>query len=114
MAVSIDRVRSLRVCGHAGEQIAALGGIATPMMLAGTALATSSLSTWRGREAQALWAVLQAHRLRRRRPRLCYVHGSVCRWSLGWMGLKKLIPRWLMWLGMVVAVAGEAFCAYAP
>lgn len=107
MAVSIDRVRSLRVC-HAGEQIAALGGIATPMMLAGTALATWSLTRPGVAAKPGAVAVLQAIGFDGGGPGFAMFMALFVAGVSVAVGLKKLIPRWLMWLGMVVAVAGEA------
>jgi hypothetical protein len=43
IAICIYRLRLLRI-SSAGEQIATLGGIATPIMLAGSAMATWSLT----------------------------------------------------------------------
>ncbi len=106
MAVSIDRVRSLGV-GHAGEQIAALGGIATPMMLAGTALATWSLTRPGVAAKPGAVAVLQAIGFDGGGPGFAMFMALFVAGVSVAVGSKRLIPRWLMWLGIVVAVAGE-------
>jgi hypothetical protein len=106
MAVSINRVRSLRI-GHAGEQIAALGGISTPMMLAGTALATWSLTRPGVAAEPGAVAVLQAIGFDGGGPGFALFIGLFVASISVAVGLKGLIPRWLMWLGIVVAAAGE-------
>lgn len=106
MSVSISRVRSLGV-RHAGEQIAALGGIATPMMLAGTALATWSLTRPGVAAGSGAVAVLQAIGFDGGGPGFAVFLGLFVAGVSVAAGLQKLIPRWLMWLGIAVAAAGE-------
>ena len=105
MAVSISRVRSLGI-RHAGEQIAALGGIAAPMMLAGTALSTWSL-TRPGVAAGSVLAVLQALGFDGGGPGFAVFIGLFVAGVSVAAGRHNLIPRWLLWLGIVVGAAGE-------
>ena len=106
MAVSINRVRSLGI-RHAGEQIAALGGIAAPMMLAGTAMATWSLTRPGVAAGSGAVAVLQAIGFDGGGPGFAVFIGLFVAGVSIAAGRHNLIPRWLLWLGIVVAAAGE-------
>jgi hypothetical protein len=105
MAITIGRLRfpSMRA---PGEQIAALGGIATPMMLIGSALATWSLTRPGVAAAPGAVLALQSMGFDGGGPGFAVSLGLfVAGVSLS-AGMYKLFHRWLMWLGIVVAAAG--------
>lgn len=106
MAVSVSRLRSLGV-RSAGEQIAVLGGIATPMMLAGSALATWSLTRPGVAAAPGAVEALQSLGFDGGGPGFAVFLGLFLAGVSVSAGMSKLIPGWLMWLGIVVAAAGE-------
>jgi hypothetical protein len=106
MAVSISRLRFLGIRA-AGEQIAALGGIATPMMLIGSALATWSLTRPGVAAASGAVEALQSLGFDGGGPGFAVFLGLFVAGVSVSAGLYKLLPRWLMWLGIVVAAAGE-------
>jgi hypothetical protein len=106
MAVSISRLRFLGIRA-AGEQIAALGAIAAPMMLAGSAMATWSLTRPGVAEASGAIAVLQAIGFDGGGPGFAVFLGLFVAGVSVSAGMYKMLPRWLMWMGIVVAAAGE-------
>lgn len=106
MAVSISRLRFLGIRA-AGEQIAALGGIATPIMLAGSALATWSLTRPGVAAAPGAVQALQSLGFDGGGPGFAVFLGLFLAGVSVSAGMSKLIPRWLMVLGIVLAVAGE-------
>jgi hypothetical protein len=106
MAVSISRLRFLGV-RSAGEQIAVLGGIATPMMLAGSALATWSLTRPGVAASPGAVEALQSLGFDGGGPGFAVFLGLFLAGVSVSAGMTKLIPSWLMWLGIVVAAAGE-------
>jgi hypothetical protein len=106
MAVVISRLRFLGIRA-AGEQIAALGGIAAPMMLALSALATWSLTRPGVAAAPGAVAALQSIGFDGGGPGFAVFLGLFIAGVSVTAGLYKLVPRWLMWLGIVVAAAGE-------
>ncbi|HEY4357031.1 MAG TPA: hypothetical protein VGN16_14880 [Acidobacteriaceae bacterium] len=106
MAASVSRLRFLRIRA-AGVQIAALGGIATPMMLAGSALATWSLTRPGVAAAPGAVEALQSIGFDGGGPGFAVFLGLFLAGVSVSAGISKLIPRWLMWLGIVVAAAGE-------
>ena len=106
MAVSVSRLRFLGV-RSAGEQIAALGGIATPMMLAGSAMATWSLTRPGVAAAPGAVEALQFLGFDGGGPGFAVFLGLFLAGVSVSAGLSKLIPGWLMWLGIVAAAAGE-------
>lgn len=106
MALSIDRIRWLGH-RHAGETIATLGGIATPMMLAGTAMATWSLTRPGVAAAPGAVAVLKAIGFDAGGPGFAVFIGLFVAGVSIVAGRYHLIPCWLLWLGIVVAAAGE-------
>ena len=106
MAVSISRLRFLGIRA-AGEQIAALGGIATPIMLSGSAMATWSLTRPGVAAAPGAVEALQSIGFGGGGPGFAVFLGLFVAGVSVSAGLYKLIPRWLMWLGIVVAAAGE-------
>lgn len=106
MAVSVSRLRFLGIRA-AGEQIAALGGIATPMMLAVSALATWSLTRPGVAAAPGAVAALQSIGFDGGGPGFAVFLGLFLAGVSVSAGMSKLIPGWLMWLGIVLAAAGE-------
>jgi hypothetical protein len=106
MAVSISRLRSPGIRA-AGEQVAALGGIAAPIMLIGSALSTWSLTRPGVAAASGAVAALQSIGFDGGGPGFAVFLGLFAAGVSVSAGVHKLIPRWLMWLGIVVAAAGE-------
>jgi len=106
MAVSISRLRFLGVRA-AGEQIAALGAIAAPMMLTGSAMATWSLTRPGVAAASGAVEALQSIGFAGGGPGFAVFLGLFVAGVSISAGLYKLIPRWLMFLGIFVAAAGE-------
>jgi hypothetical protein len=106
MAVSISRLRSPGIRA-AGEQVAALGGIAAPIMLIGSALSTWSLTRPGVAAASGSVAALQSIGFDGGGPGFAVFLGLFAAGVSVSAGMHKLIPRWLMWLGIVVAAAGE-------
>ena len=104
MAIIIGR---LRMPGDrsAGEPIAALGGIATPMMLTASALATWSLTRPGVAAAPGAVAALQSLGFDGGGPGFAVFLGLFVAGVSA--GLAGLIPRWLLVLGIVVAAAAE-------
>jgi hypothetical protein len=105
MAVSVSRLRFLGIRA-AGEQIAALGAIATPMMLAGSAMATWSLTRPGVAAAPGAVEALQSMGFDGGGPGFAVFLGLFLAGVSVSAGLSKLIPGWLMWLGIVLASAG--------
>ncbi|MFZ0305226.1 MAG: hypothetical protein WAL75_21225 [Terracidiphilus sp.] len=106
MAVSIHRVRSLGI-RHAGEQIAALGAIAAPMMLAGSAMSTWSLTRPGVAAGSGAVAVLQAIGFDGGGPGFAIFIGIFVAGVSIAASRHNLISRWLLWLGIIAAAAGE-------
>jgi hypothetical protein len=106
MAVSISRLRFLGIHA-AGEQIAALGGIVTPIMLTGSAMATWSLTRPGVASASGAVEALQSIGFDGGGPGFAVFLGLFVAGVSVAVGLRKLIPRWLMWLGIIVAATGE-------
>ena len=106
MAVTVSRLRSP---GNraAAEQVAALGGIATPIMLIGSALSTWSLTRPGVAAASGAVAALQSIGFDGGGPGFAVFLGLFAAGVSVFAGMRKLIPSWLMWLGIVVAAAGE-------
>jgi len=106
MAATINRLRSPGI-RTADEQVAALGGIATPIMLIGSALSTWSLTRPGVAAASGAVAALQSLGFDGGGPGFAVFLGLFAAGVSISAGMHKLIPRWLMWLGIVVAAAGE-------
>ena len=106
MAATINRLRSTGI-RTAGERVAALGGIATPIMLIGSALSTWSLTRPGVAAASGAVAALQSLGFDGGGPGFAVFLGLFAAGVSVTAGMHKLIPRWLMWLGIVVAAAGE-------
>lgn len=106
VAAVVSRLRFLRVRA-AGELIALCGGIGSAGMLLLSALATWSLTRPGIAEATGAVRTLQALGFAGGGPGFAVTLGLfVAGVSLS-AGLHHLIPRWLMWLGVFVAVACE-------
>jgi hypothetical protein len=106
IAICIHRLRLMRI-SSAGEQIATLGGIATPIMLAGSAMATWSLTRPGVAAAPGAVQALQSIGFDGGGPGFAVFFGLFVGGVSIATGLHKLIPRWLMWWGIAVAAAGE-------
>jgi len=106
MAVSISRLW-LSDVHAAGKQVAALGGIAAPMMLVGSALATWSLTRPGVAAAPGAVAALQSIGFDGGGPGFAVFLGLFVAGVSVSAGMHKLIPRWLTSLGIAVAAAGE-------
>jgi hypothetical protein len=106
MAVTVSRLRSPGIRAT-GEQVAALGGIATPIMLIGSALSTWSLTRPGVAAASGAVAALQSIGFDGGGPGFAVFLGLFAAGVSVSAGMRKLIPGWLMWLGIVVAAAGE-------
>jgi hypothetical protein len=106
MAISVSQLR-LQGIHAAGEQIAVLGGIAAPMMLIGSAMATWSLTRPDVAGAPGAVEALQSIGFDGGGPGFAVFLGLFAAGVSVSAGMGKLIPRWLMWLGIVVAAAGE-------
>lgn len=106
IAVCVSRLRLLGIRSP-DEQIATLGGIATPIMLAGSAMATWSLTRPGVAAAPGAVQVLQSIGFDGGGPGFAVFFGLFIGGVSIAAGLHKMIPRWLMWLGIVVATAGE-------
>ncbi|GGA63181.1 hypothetical protein GCM10011507_13520 [Edaphobacter acidisoli] len=103
MALSVGLLRSSGA-RSGGEQIAALGGIAAPMMLVGSALATWSLTRPGVAAATGAVVALQSLGFDGGGPGFAVFLGLFVAGVSVAAG--KLLPRWLMGLGIVVAAAG--------
>lgn len=104
MALSIGLLRFSSTRSGA-EQVAALGGIASPMMLVGSALATWSLTRPGVAAAPGAVQALQSLGFDGGGPGFALFLGLFVAGVLFAAG-NKLLPRWVMWLGIVVAAAG--------
>jgi hypothetical protein len=91
----------------AGEPIAVLGGIATPMMVIGSALATWSLTRPGVAEASGAVAALQSVGFDGGGPGFAVFLGLFIAGVSIAAGKSRLLPWWLIWPGMVIAAAGE-------
>lgn len=105
-ATAVSRMRFLGI-GAAGESIAFLGGIGATMMLMFSALATWSLTRPGIAEATGAVRALQALGFDGGGPGFVVPLGLFIAGISIPAGLSNLIPRWLMWLGIFVAIACE-------
>jgi hypothetical protein len=105
MAVSVSRLRFLGI-RSAGEQIAVLGGISVPVMLAGSAMATWSLTRPGVAAMPGAVEALQSLGFDGGGPGFAVFLGLFLAGVSVSAGVSKLIPGWLMWFGLVVAAAG--------
>ena len=104
MALSIGLLRFSGTRSGA-EKVAALGGIASPMMLVGSALATWSLTRPGVAAAPGAVQALQSLGFDGGGPGFALFLGLFVA-GVSFAAGNKLLPRWVMWLGIVVAAAG--------
>lgn len=105
-AATVSRLRFHGVRA-AGEQIASLGGIGTTFMLILSALASWSLTKPGVVESAGAVNALQALSFDGGGPGFAVFLGLFVTGVSVTAGLYRLIPRWLMWLGIAVAAASE-------
>lgn len=106
MATTISRLRFLGVTA-AGESIAFFGGIGSAVLLLFSALASWSLTRPGIAAADGAMQALQAMNFAAAGPGFVIFLGLFVAGVSIPAGLYRLIPRWLMWLGIVVAIACE-------
>jgi len=106
VATTVSRLRFLRVRA-AGELIALCGGIATVAMLMVSALSIWSLTRPGVADTDSAVRLLQALSFAGGGPGFAVTFGLFIAGVSVTAGLYRLIPRWIMVLGLVVAVAGE-------
>ena len=105
-ATTISRLRFLGVRA-AGESIAFFGGIGAAVMLILSALASWSLTRPGIAETTGAVRALQALAFAGGGPGFAVLLGLFIAGVSVSAGLYKLVPSWLMWLGIAVAVACE-------
>jgi hypothetical protein len=105
-ATTVSRLRFLGVRA-AGESIAFLGGIGVTIMLVLSALASWSLTRPGIAETTGAVPALQAISFAGGGPGFSVLLGLFIAGVSVTAGLHKLMPRWLMGLGIVVAIACE-------
>lgn len=106
IATSISRLRFLGV-NAAGESIAFLGGTGATIMLILSSLANWSLTRPGIAEAAGAVQALRSVSFASAGPAFVVLLGLFIAGLSVPAGMYKLIPRWLMWLGIAVAVACE-------
>jgi hypothetical protein len=106
IATTVSRLRFLGIRA-AGESIAFFGGIGATMMLILSALANWSLTRPGIAEAIGAVSALQAISFAGGGPGFVVPLGLFIAGVSLTAGLHKLMPQWLMWLGIVVAIACE-------
>jgi hypothetical protein len=106
MAICVGRLRSAGI-RSTGAEIAALGLFGTPMMLIGSALATWSLTRPGVAAAPGAVQTLQALGFDGGGPGFAVFLGLFVAGVCVAAGVEKRLPWWQMWLGIVVAAAGE-------
>lgn len=105
-ATLVSRLRFLGVRA-AGENIALIGGAGAVVMLFLSALAGWSMSRPGVAENTGAIAVLQSLSFAGGGPGFAVLMGIFVAGASVTAGLYRLVPRWLMGLGIVVALAGE-------
>lgn len=106
IATSISRMRFLGV-RTAGESIAFLGGIGATMLLVLSALTNWSLTRPGIAEATGAAAALRAVSFAAAGPGFVVLLGLFIAGVSLAAGLDKLLPRWIMWLGIFIAIPCE-------
>ena len=106
VAVTVSRLRFLGVRA-AGEMIALCGGVGATILLMLSALAGWSVTRPGIAEASGAVSILQALSFAGGGPGFVVPLGLFVAGVSIAAGLHRFIPRWLMWLGVVVAVACE-------
>jgi hypothetical protein len=106
IATTISRLRFLGI-RSAGESIALLGGIGASTLLVLSALTNWSLTRPGIAEADGATAALRAISFAAAGPGFAVLLGLFVGGVSVAAGLHKRLPRWLMWLGIVVGLACE-------
>ena len=106
VAVTVSRLRFIGVRA-AGEVIALFGGVGASTLLMLSALCGWSVTRPGIAEANGAVSILQALSFAGGGPGFVVPFGLFIAGVSITAGLHRLIPRWLMWLGVVVAVACE-------
>jgi hypothetical protein len=106
MAICVARLRPTGI-RSTGAEIAALGLAGTPMMLIGSALATWSLTRPGVAAGPGAVQTLQALGFDGGGPGFAIFLGLFVAGVCVASGGEKRLPWWQMWLGIVVAAAGE-------
>lgn len=106
VAVTVSRLRFLGVRA-AGEVIALMGGVGATVMLMLSALAGWSVTRPGMSESEGAVRVLHALSFAGGGPGFVVPLGLFVAGVSITAGLHKFIPRWLMWLGIFIAVACE-------
>jgi hypothetical protein len=106
VAVTVSRLRFLGVRA-AGELIALCGGIGATVMLLLSALCVWSVTRPGIAEADGAVGILQALSFAGGGPGFVVPLGLFIAGVSITAGLHRFIPRWLMWLGVFIAVACE-------
>jgi hypothetical protein len=106
VAVTVSRLRFLGVRA-AGETIALMGGVGATVMLMLSALAGWSVTRPGIAESEGAVRVLHALSFAGGGPGFVVPLGLFIAGVSITAGLYRFIPRWLMWLGIFVAVACE-------
>lgn len=106
IAATVSRLRFLGIRA-AGETIAFLGGAGAALMLMFSALCSWSLTRPGIAESNGAVRALQALGFDGGGPGFAVPLGLFVAGVSLTAGLSKLIPRWLMWLGLAVALACE-------
>jgi hypothetical protein len=106
IATTVSRLRFLGIRA-AGESIAFLGGTIASLMMIFSGLCTWSLTRPGVAEATGAVSALQALGFDGGGPGFAVSLGLFLAGVSITAGLHRLIPAWLMWLGIVVAVACE-------
>ena len=106
VAVTVSRLRFLGVRA-AGELIALCGGVGATIMLMLSALSGWSVTRPGIAEADGAVSILQALSFAGGGPGFVVPLGLFVAGVSISAGLHRLIPRWLMWLGVFIAVACE-------
>jgi hypothetical protein len=106
MATTISRLRFLGI-RTAGEPIAFLGGVGAITMLVLSALTNWSLTRPGIPEAEGAAAALRAISFAAAGPAFAVLLGFFIAGVSLAAGLYKTLPRWLMWFGIVIAIACE-------
>lgn len=106
VATVVSRLRFLGVSA-AGESIAFLGGVGATVMLILSALANWSLARPGVAEASGAVQALRSISFASAGPAFVILLGFFVAGVSLTCGCYKLMPRWLMWLGIVIAIACE-------
>jgi hypothetical protein len=106
IATTVGRMRSLGVRA-AGESIASLGGVGATLLLVLAALTNWSLARPGVAEAAGAGIALRAVSFAAAGPGFVVMLGFFVAGVSIAAGLHRNLPRWLMWFGIVIALACE-------